>query len=105
MYRILDTWSLVLDIWDRADRERFTSSNSLYFREVTIAFVLYSIVDKTSFFNLQKWITMIHKNMHMPSFKNNRKSEENRHITFINTRKLIFEKAKQFKKSVFVAES
>ncbi|EAX91959.1 small GTP-binding protein, putative [Trichomonas vaginalis G3] len=52
--------SLDFQIWDTAGQEAYKSLAANYLRDATFAIVVYSIIDRTSFDELESWIKMIH---------------------------------------------
>lgn len=51
-----DTKLYKIQIWDTAGQERFNSLISSYFKESTMAVIVFDITDHASFLNVQKWI-------------------------------------------------
>ena len=49
-------------IWDTAGNSRFESIVSSYFRKITIYFLFLDLSEKSSFYNLEKWLKLIRIN-------------------------------------------
>uniref|UniRef100_A0A3Q3GJR0 small monomeric GTPase n=1 Tax=Labrus bergylta TaxID=56723 RepID=A0A3Q3GJR0_9LABR len=50
-----------LQIWDTAGQERFRSVTHAYYRDAHALLLLYDVTNKTSFDNIQAWLTEIHE--------------------------------------------
>ncbi len=48
-----------LEIWDTPGQERFSQVNKIFMKNTKIALIVYSIIDKKSFENLDKWINIV----------------------------------------------
>ena len=51
--------TIKLQIWDTAGQERFNSISKTYYRGAHAIVLLFSVVDKKSFGNAQKWLSQI----------------------------------------------
>ncbi|XP_073415353.1 ras-related protein Rab-26 [Dendrobates tinctorius] len=57
----VDGVKVKLQIWDTAGQERFRSVTHAYYRDAHALLLLYDITNKTSFDNIQAWLTEIHE--------------------------------------------
>jgi len=57
----LDSKTIKLQIWDTAGQERFRTISSTYYRGAHGIIVVYDVTNKTSFENVQRWMTEIDK--------------------------------------------
>ncbi|XP_044159696.1 ras-related protein Rab-26 [Bufo gargarizans] len=57
----VDGVKVKLQIWDTAGQERFRSVTHAYYRDAHALLLLYDITSKTSFDNIQAWLTEIHE--------------------------------------------
>jgi Ras-related protein Rab-6A len=48
-----------LQIWDTCGQEEFSMCNQSLFKNVTIAIMVYSIINKNSFDNIKKWVSRV----------------------------------------------
>uniref|UniRef100_G3PB72 small monomeric GTPase n=1 Tax=Gasterosteus aculeatus aculeatus TaxID=481459 RepID=G3PB72_GASAC len=61
-FRVMITLlSYALQIWDTAGQERFRSVTHAYYRDANALLLLYDVTNKTSFDNIQAWLTEIHE--------------------------------------------
>ncbi|XP_036429221.1 ras-related protein Rab-26 [Colossoma macropomum] len=56
----IDGVKVKLQIWDTAGQERFRSVTHAYYRDADALLLLYDVTNKTSFHNIQAWLTEIH---------------------------------------------
>jgi small GTP-binding protein len=54
------TDSVKLNIWDTAGQERFRSVSKSYFRNAVGAILVYSVIDRASFDDMEEWMNDIH---------------------------------------------
>lgn len=59
--KIINGEKYILNIWDTAGQERYDSLTQLFTNNAQIAILVYSIVDKKSFDDLDKWLELIKK--------------------------------------------
>ncbi|XP_018618609.2 ras-related protein Rab-26-like isoform X1 [Scleropages formosus] len=57
----IDGVKVKLQIWDTAGQERFRSVTHAYYRDAHALLLLYDVTNKTSFDNIQAWLTEIHE--------------------------------------------
>ncbi|XP_059835040.1 ras-related protein Rab-26 isoform X1 [Hemitrygon akajei] len=57
----VDGVKVKLQIWDTAGQERFRSVTHAYYRDAHALLLLYDVTSKTSFDNIQAWLTEIHE--------------------------------------------
>jgi Ras-related protein Rab-1A len=57
----LDQKTIKLQIWDTAGQERFRTISSTYYRGAHGIIVVYDVTNRTSFDNVQRWLTEIDK--------------------------------------------
>ncbi|XP_060946476.1 ras-related protein Rab-26-like [Limanda limanda] len=57
----IDGVKVKLQIWDTAGQERFRSVTHAYYRDANALLLLYDVTNKTSFDNIQAWLTEIHE--------------------------------------------
>ncbi|XP_048465512.1 ras-related protein Rab-26 isoform X1 [Rhincodon typus] len=57
----VDDVKVKLQIWDTAGQERFRSVTHAYYRDAHALLLLYDVTNKTSFDNIQAWLTEIHE--------------------------------------------
>uniref|UniRef100_A0A8C5QNS3 small monomeric GTPase n=1 Tax=Leptobrachium leishanense TaxID=445787 RepID=A0A8C5QNS3_9ANUR len=57
----VDGVKVKLQIWDTAGQERFRSVTHAYYRDAHALLLLYDVTNKTSFDNIQAWLTEIHE--------------------------------------------
>ncbi|XP_034045716.1 ras-related protein Rab-26-like [Thalassophryne amazonica] len=57
----IDGVKVKLQIWDTAGQERFRSVTHAYYRDAHALLLLYDVTNKTSFDNVQAWLTEIHE--------------------------------------------
>ncbi|KAM7371971.1 hypothetical protein PAMP_009171 [Pampus punctatissimus] len=57
----IDGLKVKLQIWDTAGQERFRSVTHAYYRDAHALLLLYDVTNKTSFDNIQAWLTEIHE--------------------------------------------
>jgi len=57
----LDGKTIKLQIWDTAGQERFRTISSTYYRGAHGIIVVYDVTNRTSFENVQRWLTEIDK--------------------------------------------
>lgn len=57
--------SITLNIWDTAGQERFRSLIPLYTRGAYLILLVFSIVDRASFDNLDEWMSKIHDELQL----------------------------------------
>uniref|UniRef100_A0A3Q3WP53 small monomeric GTPase n=1 Tax=Mola mola TaxID=94237 RepID=A0A3Q3WP53_MOLML len=57
----IDGVKVKLQIWDTAGQERFRSVTHAYYRDAHALLLLYDVTSKTSFDNIQAWLTEIHE--------------------------------------------
>ncbi|XP_056262189.1 ras-related protein Rab-26-like [Pseudoliparis swirei] len=57
----IDGVTVKLQIWDTAGQERFRSVTHAYYRDAHALLLLYDVTNKTSFDNIQAWLTEIHE--------------------------------------------
>ncbi|KAG7460179.1 hypothetical protein MATL_G00218510 [Megalops atlanticus] len=57
----IDGMKVKLQIWDTAGQERFRSVTHAYYRDAHALLLLYDVTNKTSFDNIQAWLTEIHE--------------------------------------------
>ncbi|XP_075880385.1 ras-related protein Rab-26-like [Nelusetta ayraudi] len=57
----IDAVKVKLQIWDTAGQERFRSVTHAYYRDAHALLLLYDVTSKTSFDNIQAWLTEIHE--------------------------------------------
>ncbi|XP_078096828.1 ras-related protein Rab-26 [Mustelus asterias] len=57
----VDDVKVKLQIWDTAGQERFRSVTHAYYRDAHALLLLYDVANKTSFDNIQAWLTEIHE--------------------------------------------
>ena len=50
---------IILEIWDTPGQEKYNHVNKIFMKNTKIALIVYSIIDKKSFENLDKWINII----------------------------------------------
>ena len=48
-----------IEIWDTPGQEKFNQVNKIFMKNTKIAIIVYSIIDKKSFENLNKWLNMV----------------------------------------------
>uniref|UniRef100_A0A665VIZ0 small monomeric GTPase n=1 Tax=Echeneis naucrates TaxID=173247 RepID=A0A665VIZ0_ECHNA len=61
-FRVMITFvSHSLQIWDTAGQERFRSVTHAYYRDAHALLLLYDVTNKTSFDNIQAWLSEIHE--------------------------------------------
>ncbi|XP_072273605.1 ras-related protein Rab-26 [Pyxicephalus adspersus] len=60
----VDGVKVKLQIWDTAGQERFRSVTHAYYRDAHALLLLYDVTNKTSFDNIQAWLTEIHEYAH-----------------------------------------
>ena len=54
-----DSFKLELRIWDTAGQETYHSLTPIYFRDSSIAFVVFDITNRKSFLSLRNWISLV----------------------------------------------
>ncbi|XP_049925515.1 ras-related protein Rab-26-like isoform X2 [Epinephelus moara] len=57
----IDGVKVKLQIWDTAGQERFRSVTHAYYRDAHALLLLYDVTNKSSFDNIQAWLTEIHE--------------------------------------------
>ncbi|XP_047214409.1 ras-related protein Rab-26-like isoform X4 [Girardinichthys multiradiatus] len=57
----IDGVKVKLQIWDTAGQERFRSVTHAYYRDAHALLLLYDVTNKSSFDNIQAWLTEIHQ--------------------------------------------
>ncbi|XP_028842064.1 ras-related protein Rab-26-like isoform X2 [Denticeps clupeoides] len=57
----IDGVKVKLQIWDTAGQERFRSVTHAYYRDAHALLLLYDVTNKSSFENIQAWLTEIHE--------------------------------------------
>ncbi|XP_048871116.1 ras-related protein Rab-26 isoform X1 [Brienomyrus brachyistius] len=57
----IDGAKVKLQIWDTAGQERFRSVTHAYYRDAHALLLLYDVTNKSSFDNMQAWLTEIHE--------------------------------------------
>uniref|UniRef100_A0A671WU86 small monomeric GTPase n=1 Tax=Sparus aurata TaxID=8175 RepID=A0A671WU86_SPAAU len=57
----ISTVGIDFRIWDTAGQERFRSVTHAYYRDAHALLLLYDVTNKTSFDNIQAWLTEIHE--------------------------------------------
>uniref|UniRef100_A0A3Q3A774 small monomeric GTPase n=1 Tax=Kryptolebias marmoratus TaxID=37003 RepID=A0A3Q3A774_KRYMA len=57
----IDGVKVKLQIWDTAGQERFRSVTHAYYRDANALLLLYDVTNKSSFDNIQAWLTEIHE--------------------------------------------
>ncbi|XP_028311917.1 ras-related protein Rab-26-like [Gouania willdenowi] len=57
----IDGVKVKLQIWDTAGQERFRSVTHAYYRDANALLMLYDVTNKSSFDNIQAWLTEIHE--------------------------------------------
>nr|XP_021335875.1 ras-related protein Rab-26 [Danio rerio] len=57
----IDSMRVKLQIWDTAGQERFRSVTHAYYRDAHALLLLYDVTNKSSFDNIQAWLTEIHE--------------------------------------------
>ncbi|XP_051967993.1 ras-related protein Rab-26-like isoform X1 [Xyrauchen texanus] len=57
----IDGVRVKLQIWDTAGQERFRSVTHAYYRDAHALLLLYDVTNKSSFDNMQAWLTEIHE--------------------------------------------
>ncbi|XP_068100432.1 ras-related protein Rab-26 isoform X2 [Hyperolius riggenbachi] len=57
----VDGVKVKLQIWDTAGQERFRSVTHAYYRDAHALLLLYDVTSKSSFDNIQAWLTEIHE--------------------------------------------
>uniref|UniRef100_A0A3B3DC59 small monomeric GTPase n=1 Tax=Oryzias melastigma TaxID=30732 RepID=A0A3B3DC59_ORYME len=57
----IDGVKVKLQIWDTAGQERFRSVTHAYYRDAHALLLLYDVTNKSSFDNIQSWLTEIHE--------------------------------------------
>ncbi|XP_053220638.1 ras-related protein Rab-26 [Podarcis raffonei] len=57
----VDGVKVKLQIWDTAGQERFRSVTHAYYRDAHALLLLYDVTNRTSFDNIQAWLTEIHE--------------------------------------------
>ncbi|KAJ8254170.1 hypothetical protein COCON_G00207820 [Conger conger] len=57
----IDGMKVKLQIWDTAGQERFRGVTHAYYRDAHALLLLYDVTNKTSFDNIQAWLTEIHE--------------------------------------------
>uniref|UniRef100_A0A665VJ23 small monomeric GTPase n=2 Tax=Echeneis naucrates TaxID=173247 RepID=A0A665VJ23_ECHNA len=57
----IDGVKVKLQIWDTAGQERFRSVTHAYYRDAHALLLLYDVTNKTSFDNIQAWLSEIHE--------------------------------------------
>ncbi|XP_035037031.1 ras-related protein Rab-26 [Hippoglossus stenolepis] len=57
----IDGVKVKLQIWDTAGQERFRSVTHAYYRDANALLLFYDVTNKTSFDNIQAWLTEIHE--------------------------------------------
>ncbi|XP_018092067.1 ras-related protein Rab-26-like [Xenopus laevis] len=57
----VDGVKVKLQIWDTAGQERFRSVTHAYYRDAHALLLLYDVTNKSSFDNIQAWLTEIHE--------------------------------------------
>ncbi|XP_057716778.1 ras-related protein Rab-26-like [Corythoichthys intestinalis] len=57
----IDGVKVKLQIWDTAGQERFRSVTHAYYRDANALLLLYDVTNKTSFDNIQAWLTEINE--------------------------------------------
>nr|DBA19296.1 TPA: hypothetical protein GDO54_015157 [Pyxicephalus adspersus] len=60
----ISTVGIDFRIWDTAGQERFRSVTHAYYRDAHALLLLYDVTNKTSFDNIQAWLTEIHEYAH-----------------------------------------
>jgi len=50
---------LKLEIWDTVGQEQYRAVNKIFIKNAQIALIVYDIIQKTSFDNIDKWIAEI----------------------------------------------
>ena len=65
--KILNNKKYILNIWDTAGQERYDCLTQLFTKNAQICILVYSIVDKQSFEDLNKWLKLI-KNTNINSY-------------------------------------
>ena len=48
-----------IEIWDTAGQEKYRSVNKIFMKNTQIALIVYSIIDKNSFEQLNFWINLV----------------------------------------------
>lgn len=76
-----------INIWDTAGQERYRSLAPMYYRDISIAMVVYSIDNRSSFVSIDKWIEGIRNEVdHKPEIYllgNKSDLQDNRKVSFI----------------------
>uniref|UniRef100_A0A8C7Y3K6 RAB26, member RAS onco family n=1 Tax=Oryzias sinensis TaxID=183150 RepID=A0A8C7Y3K6_9TELE len=57
----ISTVGIDFRIWDTAGQERFRSVTHAYYRDAHALLLLYDVTNKSSFDNIQSWLTEIHE--------------------------------------------
>ncbi|XP_063068364.1 ras-related protein Rab-26 [Engraulis encrasicolus] len=57
----MDGVKVKLQIWDTAGQERFRSVTHAYYRDAHALLLLYDVTNKSSFDNIQAWLTEVHE--------------------------------------------
>ncbi|XP_032443705.1 ras-related protein Rab-26-like isoform X2 [Xiphophorus hellerii] len=57
----IDGVKVKLQIWDTAGQERFRSVTHAYYRDAHALLLLYDVTNRSSFDNIQAWLTEIHE--------------------------------------------
>ena len=57
--KIINNKKYVLNFWDTAGQERFNSLTQTFIKNTKIVILIYSIIDKKSFQDLDKWLNLV----------------------------------------------
>lgn len=59
---MIDQKKYKMQIWDTAGQERFKNITQTYYKGAAGIILTYSIIDRQSFENIEKWMTQIESN-------------------------------------------